>query len=60
MCAAQRGYAEIIECLVTHEAKALSEDKEGNIAVDMIKSSPRALKCLGEETLVCTLMQCQS
>ena len=31
----------------------LCEDKESNVAVDMIKSSPKALKCLGEETLVC-------
>ena len=56
MCAAQHGYAEIIECLVTHQAMALCEDKEGNIAVDMIKGSPKALKCLGEETLVCCLV----
>ena len=56
MCAAQHGYAEIIECLVTQQAMALWEDKEGNIAVDMIKGSPKALKCLGEETLVCCLV----
>ena len=56
MCAAQHGYAEIIECLVTQQAMALCEDKEGNIAVDMIKGSPKALNCLGEETLVCCLV----
>jgi len=56
MCAAQHGHAEVIECLVLNEANALSEDKEGHIAVDMIKSSPRALKCLGGETLVCSLI----
>ena len=56
MCAAQHGYAEIIECLVTQQAMTLCEDKEGNIAVDMIKGSPKALKCLGEETLVSCLV----
>ena len=48
MCAAPHGYAEIIECLVTQQAMALCEDKEGNLAVDMIKHSPKALKYLGE------------
>ena len=52
MLAACQGHAGIIEILVQQEVDVLYEDKDGVLAVDMIKNSPRALKILSEETLV--------
>ena len=52
MLTACQGHTEIIEILVEQKMDALYVDKDGVLAVDMIKNSPRALQILSEETLV--------
>ena len=53
MLSVQHGFGEIIEFLLSCEANVLIADNNGHIAVDTIKGSPKALKYLREETMVC-------
>ena len=52
MLAAEHGFAEIIQCLLSCEPNVLFSDDHGAIAADLAKDFPDALDCLSEETMV--------